>query len=121
MSDIIIGSPEEMLRADQARFFVKDPKDFSPARNKQIIEATITAYEKQREKKGKEHDDAYGERSDAVVSYLKSLDQGKTNQSVESYFGRQYLAHLRGEAIRQKLMQGLMFKNQQGDIIKPNA
>lgn len=118
MSDIITGSPETMQRDDMQRFFVKDPKNFSPERNKAIVEKTIEEYEAMRRKKMEEKVDHYGERADAVVTYLKSLDRGHGESNLEKYFGKRMLAYLRGQQIRDQLMSGLTIKDKQGNIIK---
>jgi hypothetical protein len=105
---------------DYQRFYVEKPdKDFSPARNKAIIEQTIKDYEAMREKKGKEHDGAYEERADAVTMYLKHLS-GYGEKTVDQYFGRKLLAKLRGDAIKQKLMENMKYMNKEGKIISPS-
>ena len=109
-----------MQQADRQRFFNTDPDGFSPERNKFIIEETIRKYEATRVKKVTEVVDHYAERADAVVSFIKSVDAGKGAQgNLEKYFGKQMLAYLRGQQIRDKLMKGMMVKNKTGQIIKP--
>ena len=115
------SSAEEILKDDHQRYFVKDPENFSAARNKSIIEKTIEDYEEMRRKKAQEKVEKYGERADAVISYLKSIDSGKNVGSMEKYFGKRYLAYLRGQAIRDQLMAGLTIKNNRGGIIKPGS
>lgn len=111
-----------MQQSDQQRFFVKDPVGFSPERNKEIVENSIKKYEAMRIKKVNDVVDHYSERADAVVSYLKSLDRGKGAQgNLEKYFGKQALAYLRGQQIRDRLMGSMMVKNKSGEIIKPSA
>lgn len=119
MSKIITGNGEDMKKADHARFFNSDPVDgFSAERNKFIVEQTISDYEAMRLKKAKAQDEAYAERSDAVVTYLKVLDRGQGGESnMLKFFGKKELARLQGVEIRQKLMQGMTIRNQQGEII----
>jgi len=80
----------------------EDP-NFSPERNKAIIDETIRANEQNVLRKRKEYDEAISERAEAVASYLNHLKNGKSS-TVEKYFGRRMLAQLRGDDIRQKLM-----------------
>lgn len=100
------------FEANKSLYVAKPDPDFSPDRNKAIIEGTIKKYEETVEKKRKEYRNQVAERSDAVATYLKSLSNG-SNKPVEKYFSRQELAHLRG----QKILQ--MVANQNGrDYIK---
>jgi hypothetical protein len=90
-------------KEDYERFYVAegDP-DFSPARNKAIIEGTIKKYEAYRRKKDKEYVDSIRERADAVATYLKHVDQ-KSDTPVEKYFSKSELAYLRGQQIVERL------------------
>lgn len=101
------------------KFILKTPeKDFSPERNKAVVEQTIREYDAMRLAQMKKYDEDYAERSDAVVSYLKSLDAGRGSSNLERYFGRKELARLRGLEIRNKLMSGMTLRSRLGQIIK---
>ena len=118
-SKFLKGTPTEMQQADKQRFFNSDPDGFSPERNKFIIEETIRKYEATRIKKVNDVVDHYSERADAVVSFIKSVDRGKGAQgNLEKYFGKQMLAYLRGQQIRDRLMQNMMVKDKAGNIVK---
>src|SRR5258708_4649804 len=109
----------KLVNDDYLRFYKKEPdKDFSPKRNEAIVEGTIKKYEETRRKKSLQHDDNYFERSDAVVTYLKSLDRGTSESNLEKYFGRKMMAYLRGQQIRDQLMSGLTVKNNEGKIVR---
>ena len=71
---------------------------FSPERNKAIIENSIKKYEAKRKAQADKMVDKYGERADAVVSYIRAVDRGMT-PSIESYLGKKYLAYLRGQEL----------------------
>lgn len=86
-------------------------------RNDFVIEKTIKEYEAMRAKKASQYDDSYMERSDAVITYLRSLDKGKGSSNIEKYFGKRMLAHLRGEEIKAKLMSGMKVVNKEGQIV----
>lgn len=83
------------------------PKDadanFDAKRNLQIVEEVIAETEKIWEAKKKAAFNKMEERTDAVATYLHSLEQGKGNSSVEKYFGRKHLAYLRGQQIINEL------------------
>ena len=117
MNTLFNADPGKLDPKDR-RFILKSPdSDFSPERNKQIVEQSIKDYEVMRAKKTAEHDDSYAERSDAVVSYLRHLDRGATTP-MEKYFGKKMLAYLRGQQIRERLMAGMTLQNKKGEIIK---
>ena len=116
-----ITGQKDLQKEDYQRFFVPDGKvdpNFSPARNKAIIEKSIKDYEALRARKAISQDDAFGERSDAIASYLfsKEVDSGGEN-SMKKYFGKRTLAYLRGMQIRDQLMASTVFKNKDGAII----
>ena len=73
--------------------------NFSAEHNKRVIaevDAENDAYERQ---KDREYKEKTRERANAVALYLKNLSQGKGVTKIDEYFGRRYLAYLRGEEI----------------------
>src|SRR3990167_411641 len=85
---------------------------FNPMRNKQIIEDTIKKTDKRIMQLKKEYSEQVEERDDAVSYYLKSLMRHKTyasdpRKAAEYYFGRKELARLRGDEIREQIMNEL--------------
>ena len=86
-------------KEDYRKFFVeKGDPGFNPKRNKAVVAKTIRQYETLRKRKRQDFIDKLGERTDAVATYFKShLAEGST--SIETYFGKRYLAHLRGQKI----------------------
>ena len=98
----------DIEKQDFQRFYKDtDEKGFSPTKNKYIIEKTIRDYEAKRAQNMKSKVELYAERADAVISYLKHLEQGKGESNLMRYFGKRELARLRGDEIREKLMHGL--------------
>ena len=77
----------------------KPDVDFSPSRNKAIIEGTIKQYEADRAKKMAEFKEGLAERTDATTSYLTGRYGIHRSTPVERYFGKRYLAYLRGQDI----------------------
>lgn len=88
--------------------------DFDPAHNRRVIDDSIKRYEAMRRKKEREFDEGNRERAQAASMYLKSLEQGKTSENVELYFGKRQLAYLRGEQIRNELQEKLRVLRKDG-------
>ncbi len=94
--------------------FWQDKPDpgFSLERNRQIVERTIAKYEAMRRLKQKQFNEQLDERTDAIASYLAGGEGAHRGRSLERYFGRKYLAHLRGEDIVNEIRNRLMFGSQ---------
>jgi len=91
------------------KFWPSSPEPgFSVERNKRVIEGTIKKYEKHRAKIMANFEDNLRERTDAAIQYLMGGGGAARSKSVEKYFGKTQLAYLRGEDIRNKLMQERM-------------
>lgn len=95
------------VKDEDKKFYAVTPDaGFSPARNKAVVENSIKKYEAMRAKKWKEWEEGVAERSEAVASYLKHVDWGKSTP-VERYFDRRTLAYLRGDEIKAKLYSAM--------------
>lgn len=104
---------------DHDKFFLErgDP-DFSPERNTAVVENSIKKYEAMRKKKAHEFDDAYRERADATVAYLRKAE-ANPGYGVDKYLGRKMLTYLRGDEIRRKLMENVRILDNNGrDVTK---
>lgn len=82
---------------------------FDPLHNQRVVERTIKLTKAREAKLKKEYMNKVEERVDAGVYFLKALAKGKYASSdphtqAMKYFGRQELARLRGEEIKQELM-----------------
>ena len=98
MSDL---SKNQLL--DYRKWYNEKPEEgFSPDRNKKVIEDSIKKAQIMRQRKHTDFIEQLRERSDAVVSYLKRVEMGM-EKDVESYFGRQELARLRGQKIVEEI------------------
>jgi len=88
------------------KFWPKNPEPgFSAQKNRRVIDEVIKAYDKQQQKKMKEFTGELRERTDAAASYLTGMGGAHRSRSIEKYFGKEYLMKLRGENIRNKLLQ----------------
>lgn len=102
-------------KADDKKFYLEVPDaNFSPQRNKAIIDMTIRKYRANRKKKAMEYVEPYRERAEAVISYLKS----KPGMALDKYFTPKYLAYLRGDEIRKELMAGMTILDNEGNEVK---
>lgn len=93
-----MSKPKPIPKSDWKYVPVDPEEGFSAEHNRRVVDRSIKKYEAMRAKKQKEFDGKARERASALASYLKSLDRGNTS-NVEKYFGRNYLAHLRGQEI----------------------
>jgi hypothetical protein len=96
---------DDFIKANKKYYKATPDAGFSPARNKQIIEDSIKAYEANRAKRRKEYAGKLDERSDAVASYFQHVNQ-RGGSSLEKYFGRRELARLQGRKIYEKITNG---------------
>lgn len=79
-----------------------DP-DFSEEHNKRVIAEVDAWNDEMDRKREREFKEKTQERTSAVAQYFKNIAQGKGVTSVEQYFGRRYLAYLRGEEVMHQL------------------
>jgi hypothetical protein len=127
----ILSTPTMKISKRDYKFIPMTPDvDFSPERNKRVIEGSIRKYEAMRKKKQDQFMEGIGERSEAVASFLHHVKQGRHN-NVDEYFGKSTLTKLRGleiiDDLRSRLnmitppspvyIQGGMVKNIRGDIV----
>ena len=93
-----------------------DP-DFSVEHNERVIRNTIKSTKANMRRKGREHDDDYRERSEAVAHYVKSQQQGRVKHNIGKYFGK-HLAYLRGEEVIARIQDQLRVIGKDGKIIR---
>ena len=92
-----------MISKRDKKFILDTPDpDFSPERNKQVIENSIKKYEAKRLERMKTFREGVKERSEAVASFWQHVNQGKHND-IDKYFGAKLLAKLRGADIIDEL------------------
>lgn len=94
-------------KRDQELYFMPQPDaDFSPAHNKAVVENSIKKYDTMVRKRIKESREGNAERIDAVASYIMATRNGKI-ADIEKYFGKKYTSYLRGDSIREQVMERL--------------
>lgn len=90
------------IQVQDKRFFVDNPKDFNPARNKAIIEETIRETTKFFQDLEDAVDDGLKERIDMLNSYARyRFNIG--HKSFEDYVGRDLYRQVIGEKLLQKI------------------
>lgn len=102
---------------DDKKFYLEIPDaNFSPERNKAVVRKSIKKYNAMQAKKGQQYKDAYGERSEAVISYLRMAEK-KPGYDLLRYFDKSYLTFLRGDDIRRELMARMKLYNNKGELV----
>jgi len=99
---------DDLLLSQKYGIF-EDP-DFSPARNRAVVEKTIKKMDKMQKEKLKDYTNQIRDRSSAVASFFKHVNNGKHN-NILKYFGKRELARLRGEDIANQLKAHVLTPN----------
>lgn len=94
-----------------------DP-DFDPEHNAQVIEKTIKEAERMRRQKRREFQQNLAERSEALATYLKSVEQGGKESDVTKYFGKKYKGYLAGKYAMERIKDGLTSLDPTGKVIR---
>ena len=76
---------------------------FSEEHNKRVIAEVDTYNDKMDKRRTREYKEKTKERTSAVAQYLRQLKDGSGIHSIDKYFGKRYLAYLRGREILDKL------------------
>ena len=79
--------------------------DFDPEHNKRVIDEVDEWNDAMDRRRDKEFKEKTQERVNAVAQYLGNISQGKGVHGVDKYFGKRYLAYLRGEEIVRQLKE----------------
>ena len=99
---------KEKIDSKDFKFMEQNPygdENFDPEYNKQII-AEVDAWNDQLlQRKDREFKEKTQERTGAVAQYLQNITQGSCVTEIERYFGRRYLAHLRGQQVIRQLQE----------------
>ena len=92
------------IQPEDKKFWLDEPEPgFSPERNEAVVNNTIKKYEKKQLEKRKEAWDGIRERAHAISYWLTSRHGALSSKPLDKYFGRKYLAKLRGEDIIKRI------------------
>ena len=116
------GRPD-LIQPQDLKYVQVDPDpNFDPEHNKAVIEKTIKDNEKLVKARNRGFDEKAKERTNAVAIYLRSLNQGGKSTNHEKFFGKKYLAYLRGKEIMEKLKEQMAIqgRNDAFFVIEPS-
>jgi hypothetical protein len=95
---------DTLIQSEDYRYFIEKPnKNFSPQRNKAIIQETIQETDKYFRGIGKVIDDNLGERIDLISTYATKRLGGGMTKSFADYVGKETISRLIGEKILEKI------------------
>ena len=113
----------DLIQPQDLKYVQVDPDpEFDPKHNQAVIEKTIKDNEKLVKARNSGALEGVKERNNAVAIYLRSLNQGGKATDYQKFFGKKYLAYLRGKEIMEKLkgQMALMGRNGNAFVIKPS-
>ena len=116
-------SRPDLIQPQDLKYVSVNPDaDFDPKHNQAVIEKTIKDNEKLVKARNKVFDEKAKERTNAVAIYLRSLNQGGKATNHEKFFGKKYLAYLRGKEIMEKIkgQMAIQGRNDAFFVIKPS-
>jgi hypothetical protein len=93
--------PEDLDKRDHKYVLETPDEGFSPERNKWVIENSIKKMDAMLAKRKKEWRDKTAERVDAITTFLNA--NVANNNPLTSYFGKRWIAYLRGETVLDKV------------------
>lgn len=76
---------------------------FDPEHNRRVIEETEREMDELDKKIDRDFSEKTRERTTAAAHYLRNVAQGKGVTQVDKYFGKRYLAYLRGQEVIREL------------------
>ena len=116
------GRPD-LIQPQDLKFVSVDPDpNFDPLHNMAVIEKTIKDNEKLVKARNRQAEEGAKERINATAIYLRSINQGGKATDREKFFGKKYLAYLRGKEIMENIKQQMMLQGRDGKafVIKPS-
>lgn len=90
--------PDFLDKETVKRYGLKGDPNFSAKRNRQVIAETIAETDANYKRRLKEIEEGIAERSELVTYYIKHLIDHKSDQTIESYAGKETLHRLWGKA-----------------------
>lgn len=114
--------PDYIAPQDLKYVKVDPDPDFDPAHNMAVIEKTIKDNERLVRERNRESLEKVKERNNALVTYLRSLNQGGKTTNYEKFFGKKYLAYLRGKEIMETIKSQMAIKGRNNAffVVKPS-
>ena len=95
---------DDYVAPQDLKYVKPDPESgFDPMKNQEIIEGTIKWTDRMARQKDNEALEKVKERTNAVKTYVQGLSEGGRSTDREKFFGKKYLAYLRGQEIVNKI------------------
>ena len=116
-------SRPDLVQPQDLKYVRVDPDpEFDPIHNQAIIEKTIKDNQELVKSRNNTALEGAKERNNALAIYLRSLNQGGKATNYEKFFGKKYLAYLRGKEIMEKIKGQMMIqgRNDAFFVIKPS-
>src|SRR3990167_9236330 len=108
------GRPD-LISPQDLKYVSVDPSlDFDPLHNIAVIEKTIKDNEKLVKGRNRESEEGVKERINATAIYLRSINQGGKSTNKDKFFGKRYLAYLRGKEVMDNIKQQMMLQGRNG-------
>ena len=90
---------DKVAREDWGYVPLNPDPDFDPVKNQKIIDNVIRKNQLNFKRKERERKKLLSERTSAIASFVKYAERKDAKISPQDYFGRKYLAQLRGQKI----------------------
>lgn len=87
---------DKVARSDWKFVKVDPDPNFSPQRNRRIIDEVIRETDVLARKKQREFAEGLGERTSAIAQFISAVNLGGREEAAEKYFGKKFLNHLKG-------------------------
>ena len=91
---------------------------FDPEHNRAVIEKTIKENEKLVRARNRDAEEGNKERINALSTYLRSISTGGKSTDREKFFGKKYLAYLRGSEVMQRIKGELELQGRNGQAFR---
>ena len=103
-----MAKKETFLSREDELYLQSIPPDpgFDPEKNRRVMEGVLKRTEAMHRNKRREFNVATQERGEAISHYLDHLKK-RGSPGVEKFFGRRYLAYLKGREFRDELREKL--------------
>lgn len=102
---------DDYIAPQDLKYVSVDPSpNFDPAHNMEVIENSIKENEELVRERNRIAEEGVKERINATAIYLRSISQGGKSTDREKFFGKKYLAYLRGKEVMEQVREQMMLQ-----------
>ena len=114
--------PDYIAPQDLKYVSVDPDPNFDPLHNMAVIEKTIKYNEQLVRVRNKQAEEGAKERINATATFLRSISQGGKSTDRGKFFGKKYLAYLRGKEVMEQIKGKMMLQGRDGKafVVKPS-